>query len=130
MQQREHIPLLPDGEKWVDTATFAVTEALDECFIATASYGSKFEPAVILLRRFRDDYLLKNSPGQNFVKYYYCTSPSIANFIAQSESLKFMVKIFLTPIIALVYIIYNPFLTILIGAFIGFWIVRRRYLVS
>jgi hypothetical protein len=37
---------------------------LDNCFIATAAFGSKFAPSVVLLRQFRDSCLLSNTPGQ------------------------------------------------------------------
>jgi hypothetical protein len=40
---------------------------IDECFIATVAFDSKLQPAVVLLRQFRDKILLKNIPGQKFV---------------------------------------------------------------
>jgi hypothetical protein len=41
----------------------------DECFIATAAFGSKFTWPVKLLRHFRDQYLLTNSLGTAFVEF-------------------------------------------------------------
>jgi hypothetical protein len=83
----------------------------DNCFIATASFGSKFEPSVVLLRQFRDQYLLSNSPGKAFVKFYYDNSPPIAAFIAQNEGLKAIVRGVLTPAVGVVYLIFHPQLT-------------------
>ncbi len=74
-------------------------DKVDECFIATACFGSKFESHVVLLRQFRDNVLLKFSAGQWFVKNYYQYSPPIANIIANNEVLKFVVRMILTPII-------------------------------
>ena len=72
------------------------------CFIATAAYGSYFEKDVKVLRDFRDHYLLTNNIGKLFVKTYYKYSPSIATFIANSEILKGMVRVILTPIVYMI----------------------------
>lgn len=77
------------------------------CFIATAAYGSLFEPRVVLLRQFRDSYLLTNPVGQKFVELYYTYSPPIADFIRQSELLKFIVRIALLPLIGIAYLLVN-----------------------
>ncbi len=75
------------------------------CFIATAAYGSYFEPHVKVLRDFRDKYLLTNPIGRMFVNFYYKTSPPIAEFISKHESLRAVVRWILTP---LVYAIKYP----------------------
>lgn len=45
------------------------------CYIATAVYGSYDAPEVIVLRKFRDNYLLHRCWGKLFVKVYYTISP-------------------------------------------------------
>lgn len=90
-----------------------ITIKVDECFIATAAYGSKFMPAVKLLRHFRDDYLLTNPLGNKFVNFYYKHSPPIARFIAGNNVLKLIVRILLTPFVAVVYSFYHPVIIIL-----------------
>ncbi|MFQ5454663.1 MAG: C25 family cysteine peptidase [Nitrospirota bacterium] len=69
------------------------------CFIATAAYGSYIEPHVMILREFRDRYLLTNNIGRKFVFLYYKYSPPIADIIAGSPLLRFAVRIFLLPLI-------------------------------
>lgn len=69
------------------------------CFIATAAYGSYFEPHVEVLRDFRDSMLLTNKLGKVFVNFYYSTSPPIADYIAKHESLKMATRWALTPLV-------------------------------
>jgi hypothetical protein len=70
-----------------------------ECFIATAAYGSPMEPHVKVLREFRDRFLVTNSVGQAFIKLYYMTSPPIADYISEHESLRTATRWSLTPVI-------------------------------
>jgi len=100
---------------------------IDECFIATASYGSKFEPAVVLLREFRDRFLLTNLPGKVFVQFYYQQSPPIAKYIAHNEALKLLVRIMLTPVVSLAYLLLHPLLMCcVLGAGIMAIYLRRK----
>ncbi len=71
----------------------------DACFIATASFGTLLHPCVQILRDFRDTYL--HSPmGRSIVRLYYNLSPPFAAFIADSPSLRFLVRSLLLPVIA------------------------------
>jgi len=69
------------------------------CFIATAAYGSYLSSEVKILRQFRDEYLLTNPLGQQFVETYYALSPPIADFIASNETFKTLTRWLLTPIV-------------------------------
>ncbi len=69
------------------------------CFIATAAYGSYLDPHVIVLRHFRDDVLLQSELGTAFVKFYYKHSPPIADFIAEHDTLRMVMRLALTPLI-------------------------------
>ncbi|KXB02726.1 hypothetical protein AKJ45_03295 [candidate division MSBL1 archaeon SCGC-AAA261F19] len=69
------------------------------CFIATAAYGSPLAKEINVLRRFRDSYLVHREWGRKAISIYYALSPPIAKIIERSESLKKLVRAFLTPIV-------------------------------
>ena len=78
------------------------------CFIATASYGSPLAPQVVLLRAFRDRYLMTNSAGRAFVRWYYRISPPLAAKIRQSSFLKILVRTILWPLVGTAWLILHP----------------------
>lgn len=69
------------------------------CFIATAAYGSAFEPHVESLRRFRDEYLRRTALGRAFIRLYYRYSPPVAAVVARHASLRLVVRALLTPVV-------------------------------
>lgn len=73
------------------------------CFVATAAFGSYMEPHVMILRSFRDTYLLSCKLGRMFVDTYYKYSPPIADLVARHDTLKFAMRIGLLPFVALSY---------------------------
>lgn len=105
-----------EGES--NEVTITPTGEVDQCFIATAAFGSKFEPAVVLLREFRDQYLLTNALGKKFVQFYYRTSPPIAHYIADNMILKYLVRALLIPVVGLVYLLFHPIYGSLLIAFL------------
>lgn len=113
--------------KDVVSDTITIETEVDECFIATAAFGSKFNWPVALLRDFRDQYLLTNTMGTAFVEFYYKHSPPIAETIASNQWLKTLVKVLLAPAIAIVYIVYHPaIMVIMVFLIIGTVIYRSR----
>jgi hypothetical protein len=51
------------------------------CYIATAVYGSYDAPEVLVLRRFRDEFLAPSILGRAFIKIYYNLSPPFAKWL-------------------------------------------------
>lgn len=72
---------------------------LCDCFVATAAYGSYLAPEVGALRQFRDQVLMRYRLGRSFVDWYYRVSPEAAAVIAGSESLRWMSRLALTPVV-------------------------------
>lgn len=73
------------------------------CFIATAAYGTPLADQVKILSKFRDKYLLKNFIGRKIVNAYYKYSPPIADFISQNDTLRFICRALLLPLIGFSY---------------------------
>jgi len=99
------------------------------CFIATAAYGSYQEKHVWILRQFRDKFLLTNTPGKAFVRWYYRHSPKYASLIAQHPVLRGITRVLLTPLYVSAYIVVKnfalPFLLLLL-AFGSLLALRRK----
>lgn len=99
--------LLVRAENGTNTFTYRVVFSVASkpggaCFIATAAYGSYLDPHVWVLRQFRDQVLLQHNWGRAFVGYYYHHSPPAAAFIARHDSLRWLTRCLLTPIIVTV----------------------------
>ncbi len=57
------------------------------CFIATMAYGSYDHPQVQVLRRYRDEVLLRSWFGRRFVHIYYTISPTLVHWSGGSRSI-------------------------------------------
>jgi len=69
------------------------------CFIATAVYGNTLDSNVILLKQFRDAYLLPSAFGRLFVHIYYNFSPPIADHLQSNHRISNIVrKVIVQPI--------------------------------
>lgn len=77
-------------------------EARQECFIATAAYGSILSEKIDFFRIFRDTFLSKTRLGRKFVGFYYFISPPISYFISLSERRRFATRIILNKILYLI----------------------------
>ncbi len=97
------------------------------CFISTAAFGSNMATEVQIFRNFRDHFLVQSDFGRLFVKTYYKYSPPLANFIAESEVLKFLARLFLYPLyfFSLVSLKYGLLESLFL--FIGFLILISQF---
>lgn len=70
-----------------------------ECFIATAAYGSYMEAHVMILRKFRDRFMLTHPAGRTLIRLYYTCSPPFAYFIAEHQALRAVTRWVLLPLV-------------------------------
>ena len=88
------------------------------CFIATAAFGSQMEAHVVLLREFRDRFMLTNAVGKTFVDLYYTYSPPVADFIASHDTLRAVMRWSLLPVVGVSWLAlhFGPWATLALVA--------------
>jgi len=64
----------------------------EECFIATAAYGTSTAAEIDVLRTFRDEVLRQSPAGRDYIGFYYAASPPVAAFIARHEAVRALVR--------------------------------------
>ena len=62
------------------------------CFVATVCYGNYEAQEVLVLRKYRDNVLMKSLIGKLSVKLYYRISPPIAKLIDKSNTIKTFIR--------------------------------------
>jgi hypothetical protein len=67
------------------------TPQSSKCFIATELYGCD-SAQVVILRRFRDQSLLKSHLGARVVSAYYRTAPAIIPIMRRSMLVRFLLR--------------------------------------
>ncbi len=94
-----------DGCPELPVASVSVSPSNDSgssgCFIATAAFGSAFEPHVKILKRFRDRFLLPNKIGEKIAILYCKYSPPLSEIIRNHEVLKAAVRWGLLPFVGM-----------------------------
>lgn len=90
----------------------------DYCFVATAAFGDLDHPTVRILRRFRDEVILKLPLGETFVALYYRVGPQLAKSI-HSERVYQLLRAGLSVFsgVALVWMDFDHFFAAFCGVF-------------
>jgi hypothetical protein len=95
------------------------------CFIATAAYGTAMEPHVKVLRDFRDRFMVNTCVGKTFIELYNTYSPPVADFVADHDILRALVRWSLLPFVGVSWIALNigPIPAFIFMFLIGFCLV-------
>ncbi|UCG88409.1 MAG: hypothetical protein JSW71_07670 [Gemmatimonadota bacterium] len=101
-------------EAWFDDIVLEEKTPSAWCFIAAASYGEEGR-GVDTLRAFRDEYLGDDAIGRAFVSAYYGMSPGVAEFIDRHDVLKPVVRLGLTPAVAVSRVAVDATIPVRIG---------------
>lgn len=83
IQTREMMKRVHSIQKY--EPSYAVPTKSEGCYVATCVYGSYDCPQVWVLRRFRDNLLMKSLLGRTFVKLYYACSPIIVKWFGKAK---------------------------------------------
>ena len=71
------------------------------CYVATMVYGSYDAPEVMVLRRFRDNFLANYSWGRAFIRWYYANSPGFVERWKDSPRVNRFIRFFLDRFVKL-----------------------------
>jgi len=87
----------PDSKKWDTSAeNRSLTESSDEdCFVATAAYGTPLAIEIQILREFRDKHMRKHEIGKLFINWYESNGPKLAALLNRHPKLKPLVRQFI-----------------------------------
>jgi hypothetical protein len=77
----------------------------DDCFIATAAFGTPVAKKIDLLRSFRDDHLMKTPMGRRAVDFYYRNAEPWARWIARHDTLRTISRALLAPVLGFVWLL-------------------------
>ncbi|MEI7636486.1 MAG: type II secretion system protein [Syntrophus sp. (in: bacteria)] len=115
------------------TALPSTTTPGGGCFVATAAFGQPDHPTVLLLREFRDRYLLTWAGGRLMVKIYYAGGPYLADLIQGRSWACTLTQWVLLPFTGMAFLmLYAPqavpfiFLLSWVAVSIFFKFIRRR----
>ena len=90
------------------------------CTFSSSAHGTPLMDKLSILREFRDRYLLPYLPGKISVKFYYWSSPFLANVIAQYEPLRAATRVALIPTIwACEILLRSPEMVFMVSKLIG-----------
>ena len=89
------------NSEWVANPSFGFTKKSNSsgCYIATMAYGDYEHPQVMVLRKFRDNILLKYLIGKLFVKIYYFISPKIVQVLKNNHTINRIIRKILDKLI-------------------------------
>jgi prepilin-type N-terminal cleavage/methylation domain-containing protein len=103
------------------------------CFVATAAFGQPDHPMVLLLREFRDRYLLTWAGGRMMVRIYYAVGPYLADLIRDRDWACTLTQWVLLPFAGTAFLMLYapqaiPFILLLswIAVTVFFKLIRRR----
>ena len=78
---------------------------IDDCFIATAAFGSPFAKKIDLLRSFRDTCLMRAPAGRKAVDFYYRNAEPWAQWVAKHDAARAVTRVLLAPVLGLVWLL-------------------------
>jgi hypothetical protein len=93
-------------EKTVEAKILGVQPS--RCLIVAATYGTALQPVIQHLRAYRENMMVKTFTGREFMnslhEWYYTFSPEIAEYEAEHEPFRIVIRHLIHPFIAILYL--------------------------
>ena len=71
------------------------------CYVATACFGQT-APQTLVLRSWRDSYLINQSWGRNFIVWYYKNGEEISRFVQKLPVVKIIFKALINIVVLII----------------------------
>ena len=71
------------------------------CYVATACFGQS-APQTLVLRSWRDSYLINQSWGRNFIVWYYKNGEELSRFAQKSPVIKIIFKVLINVVVSII----------------------------
>ncbi len=111
MNEEPEPVLIQKEEKQTEEEIQEINQEGGGCLIATAAFDSELSSQVQMLREVRDTKIMNTQVGvmftSGFNQFYYSFSPAIADMERKSPLFKDMVKITITPLLAIISLLNN-----------------------
>ena len=89
---RTHLTVASEKLKKLDPSYVAPNPRVkmpeSSCFVVTATMGDSQHPKVILMREFRDKWIIQRKFGESLVKFYYKAGPAVASLVSSGIVLR------------------------------------------
>ena len=103
----------------VQTADIEGFLAKGNCFIATAAFRSLDAEPILLLRKFRNHFLLSSKSGKKLVSIYNRWSPPAAHWLMRHPIFRYPVLLALAPVELMAWFCFHPLLFLALSIIIG-----------
>ena len=101
-------------------STTTVDVRNEQCFIATAAFGTPYAEEIDILRNYRDDVLLQHRTGELLVTTYYTVSPPIAEKVAATAERRLLVReLVVNPLVRVVSLGYATSTGLVLAGLLG-----------
>lgn len=112
----------------VQTSEIQTFLKTNRCFIASSAFRNPQAIPVLILREFRDQYLLKFGIGKAFVSWYYEHSPKVALWLWFHPEFRYPVILALSPLILFAIFLVHPqtIVVLILGLFALKWSKKEK----
>ena len=83
----------------ISSSSSSNKKSSEGCYIATMVYGDYDHPKVMVLRQYRDNYLMNSFIGRCFIKIYYYLSPKAVGVLRDKKHINNLIRAILNRLV-------------------------------